>query len=87
MNNCFAGTEPISFEPILYPNPTSDMVNLKLTQQAHIEVMDMNGREVFTEGNAIGLVQLTTSAWTNGLYIVVIRDNQGETHCLKLIKQ
>ncbi len=87
MNNCFAGTEPISFEPILYPNPTSDMVNLKLTQQAHIQVMDMNGREVFTEGNAIGLVQLTTLAWTNGLYIVVIRDNQGETHCLKLIKQ
>jgi hypothetical protein len=87
MNNCFAGTEPISLEPILYPNPASDMVNLKLTQQAHIEVMDMNGREVFTEGNALGLIQLTTSAWTNGLYIVVIRDNQGETHCLKLIKQ
>jgi hypothetical protein len=87
MNNCFAGTEPISFEPILYPNPASDMVNLKLTQQAHIEVMDMNGREVFNEGNALGLIQLTTSAWTNGLYIVVIRDNQGETHCLKLIKQ
>ena len=63
------------------------MVNLKLTQQAHIEVMDMNGREVFTERNALGLTQFTTSAWTNGLYIVVIRDNQGETHCLKLIKQ
>lgn len=87
MNNCFAGTESISFEPILYPNPTHETVNLKLTQQAQIEVLDMNGREVFTEPNANGLVHLSTSQWANGLYLVVIRFNQGETHSLKLIKQ
>jgi hypothetical protein len=87
MNNCFAGVESISFEPILYPNPASDIVNLMVPNQAQIEIMDMNGKSVYVERDVLGLMQLTTTAWTNGLYLVIIRDYQGETHCLKLIKQ
>lgn len=86
INDCSAGVESLALEPILYPNPANEFVNLNVPKQAHIEVVDMNGRLVYSAKNVTGFLQLATSTWTEGLYLVVVRFNQGETKAIKLIK-
>lgn len=87
MNNCFTNIESLSMEPILFPNPTSDNVNINIQKPAQIKVIDIKGSEVFNNSNVMGLLELSTTSWNNGLYMVVIHFNQGETQSFKLIKQ
>jgi subtilisin-like proprotein convertase family protein len=88
--NAVVGTEEIitanSF--LLYPNPTSDLVNLLLpnatTAAMRLRVFNISGQLLLEEQIAAGTLQheLTTTSWPKGIYLVQLG---GRT--LKLVKQ
>jgi subtilisin-like proprotein convertase family protein len=88
--NAVVGTEEISAGNhfLLYPNPTSEMVNLLLptsnTEDMRLRVFNISGQLLLEEKVAAGTLQhqLTTTAWPNGIYLVQLG---GRT--LKLVKQ
>ena len=54
-----------------------DMVTDLVSKEAHLEVLDVYGRQLYFEQlNATGWIQLevATEAWENGLYLVRLTD-------------
>lgn len=88
--NAVVSTEEISVgnQFLLYPNPTSDRVNLLLpslsNQDMRLRVFNISGQLLLDEKVAAGTLQheWTTAAWPNGIYLVQLGG-----HTLKLIKQ
>jgi hypothetical protein len=80
---------------IVYPNPSSDVVNIELntptTQNTIIKLMDMSGRivkqiqTVSHEGN--NQYQLSVKELANGLYTYQILNNQQLMYTGKIQKQ
>ncbi len=87
--------KPLSFAVSGYPNPVSNILNLKIEDKtasgsASILIYDMAGKVVYQESfvkNQTSLVkQINVAGFINGNYIIKVRtDNSGTT--LKLIKQ
>ena len=87
MNNCFAGIEPIEWATLIYPNPTTDVLNLDFSKTAKYDILDINGRLVYAGEEVHGTTQLNTVNWNNGLYLAIIHYADGETQAIKFIKQ
>lgn len=87
MNNCSAGLEPIEWTTLIYPNPTTDVLNLDFAKSAKYDILDINGRLVYAGGEIHGSTQLNTVNWNNGLYLAIIHYAGGETQAIKFIKQ
>ncbi len=60
---------------IVFPNPTSDVLNIKLpsdfTQQVSLTIFDLNGRLVLTKRGAT-TTQLNTSSLAKGMYVLQV---------------
>lgn len=78
----------ITVDYSLYPNPTTDKLYLELrtenTTELQVEIVDVRGRNTPLE--AVSLIvsgQVSTTEWdtsrlAEGMYMVVIKNNQGE---------
>ena len=80
--------EGVILQTLVYPNPAKDRVNLEISMlqatKANISVVDMLGREVIKLGDVSlasgnNLVEINTSALSNGAYFVKIMSNDGIT--------
>jgi hypothetical protein len=87
MNNCSAGLEPIEWTTLIYPNPTTDVLNLDFPKSAKFDILDINGRLVYAGEEVHGTTLLNTANWNNGLYLAIIHYAGGETQAIKFIKQ
>ncbi|MFT3794008.1 FG-GAP-like repeat-containing protein [Flavobacterium sp.] len=71
----------------VYPNPTDDLLNIKMAHTSEIktvEVYDLTGRKVLDAGTAD---QFSVKALSSGTYILLMKDNQGRQHSQKFIKK
>ena len=69
---------------LLYPNPTSGVVTLKVSQEmqnVNLQVIDAVGRVVYAEVSrmAQGLITLDLSFLPNGTYTINLKNNNGVT--------
>ena len=67
----------------VYPNPVSDVLNIRGEGILQIELMDVNGRTVMTSG---ATSQLNLSGMAAGLYMVRVITNDG-IHTQKIVKK
>jgi hypothetical protein len=80
-------------ELLLYPNPTSGLIQLNLPTEArgmlNIQVLDINGRLLYSsqENAEQGNIQIDASNWESGSYLVEVRDQQGDSSATTLIVQ
>lgn len=72
----------------VYPNPTNGNITIDLGSNAirTIEVIDVTGRLISTEKTAHVSVQMNLSAYSNGIYYLNIKDENG-TKQFKIVKQ
>lgn len=83
-------TETASFD--LYPNPTRDVLNIRLNDETQIgvakaQVLDPVGRVlvsiVMDEMNK----QVNVTGWNSGLYLVSVTDDKGKSATKKFVKE
>jgi hypothetical protein len=86
-NNCFATVASASFDVKVFPNPFNDFITIQLDEQltSFISITDVNGKTLFNEEVTKPEIQLSTSNWANGMYIMTIQNERG-LKSLKLIK-
>ena len=75
---------------VLYPNPAKDEVNIRYSlnlADASIEIFDLSGRTIYKNlvTSSTGDLQLNTSTYQAGVYIVVVKQNNGILLQQKLI--
>lgn len=88
-----AGIADIGMGSILkvYPNPTTDLVNIQIDQplenEISVRVMDMVGKEIVRLQKAANtnLIQIPTDTWAAGIYQIEIRSGNLK-HVQKVIK-
>ena len=73
--------EPLnSDEVIIYPNPANEVltVNLKGNQSSKITIMDLSGREIFSQQtDGTSLVTINIEAFAKGTYLLnTVSDNK-----------
>lgn len=72
----------------VYPNPATDVVNIKLgdnkTVQS-VEIVNLAGQSVFASKSLSETVNVNFLA--PGVYVVRVKDNNGVTHMQKLVKK
>ena len=78
----------------MFPNPTSDEVEITLNNNFYsgditVFVHNLMGQEMksFQAEEANGAERFSVRAFTNGVYIVTIRDEEGVQHTGKLVVQ
>lgn len=69
----------------IYPNPTTDILNLDLQEEATLSVFDISGKQLLTQ-KANGNTQLNLSAFAKGIYVLKIVNDNTETKTLKIVK-
>jgi len=76
-----------ALEAQIYPNPTSGMVELKLSTFAEgLKVMDMTGKTILTRSNLKSQESIDLTQYTNGIYIFQIQQGDELIH-IKVIKK
>lgn len=68
----------IDMEISVYPNPTIDFVNIKITnsnQNNSLKVYNSIGQTLY-QGNCEDMTSINTSQWVEGMYFVEITDEQ-----------
>jgi hypothetical protein len=80
-------TDEITLKASVYPNPFEDQIWIESTQNIkNIQIIDVNGREIFASNYDAHSVSLNLKSFSSGLYFAKIKTNQGaETR--KLIKK
>jgi hypothetical protein len=69
----------------VFPNPTSDLINIQSPVAVHITLTDIYGKTVQQWSK---VPQLSTSHLANGMYFLQIADNNGELiKTVKIVKQ
>ena len=87
INNCYAGVEAEELQVLAYPNPLTSSINFVLPMQAQIQVVDLNGRIMYSEVLNEGQNVLNANHWANGVYIAVFYFKNNFTTSIKLIKE
>ena len=82
-NNSLSLGEQSSFNPTLYPNPTSSLLTLNIDKEYDIEVYDMLGNKLMAiTGNSVNMAHLSTAT-----YIVKATDkSNNEELTYKVVK-
>ena len=76
----------------LYPNPTRDRITVAGLQLSEnwktLDLIDMNGRKIIPQMNIVNQtsVQLTLGKYATGIYMVLLRKENGEYKYLKLAR-
>src|SRR5690606_8774682 len=69
----------------LYPNPATDHIYINgLAQFSQLRIYDYLGQEVYTQelGQVSSLI-IDLSQWSNGLYILKLSNNEGDSENYK----
>lgn len=70
----------------IYPNPSKDWIGIDgLTETSNIQIFDITGKLILSQQYQVG-DRINISDLTIGIYILKIRNSQGES-CKKMIKQ
>jgi hypothetical protein len=58
----------------IYPNPANDLLNVVVSENAYVQIMDMNGRELIMETNVTANQKqaISTENLANGVYMMKI---------------
>ena len=74
---------------LVYPNPATDIVNIKLQTQVmeHLKISDVKGSIVYTETLQSKQKQLNTSSFAKGMYFITITTKNGAVAVKKLMIQ
>lgn len=78
--NTSIGIEELSLATVFIgPNPTSDVLNVYLynNEKATVEILDLNGKLISTQ-NIDKEAQMDVSKYSNGIYNLIIKNNEGE---------
>ena len=72
---------------IIYPNPATNIVNIKLQTQVmeHLKISDVKGSIIYTETLQSNQKQLNTSSFAKGMYFITITTKQGAKFVKKLM--
>ena len=70
----------------VYPNPVRDVLTLRLREQesSSLKIADLSGKIVYESEGVKGHLELNTSRWTNGIYLIKL-NNSKEAMIYKLI--
>ena len=55
----------------LYPNPSTDILNIALEFGAKVSIYDATGRLVYSAGLNEGITEINVSKWSRGIYHVI----------------
>ena len=74
---------------IVYPNPATDIVSIKLQTQVmeHLKISDVKGSVIYTETLQSNQKELNTSSFAKGMYFITITTKNGAVAVKKLIIQ
>ena len=74
---------------IIYPNPATNIVNIKLQTQVmeHLKISDVKGSIIYTETLQSNQKQLNTSSFAKGMYFITITTKNGAVVVKKLMIQ
>ncbi len=70
----------------MYPNPVSDVLNIKNGIGAQIDIYDITGKQILTKQITTNNQVINLSHFSNGLYLVKI-ENEGKVTVKKIMKQ
>jgi len=65
----------------LYPNPTFDMVYVKIDNLKRLEVYDINSRKLFESTER----QISLSSYQTGVYFVKVINNKNNSRMFKIV--
>ena len=90
--NCNVGIEDISNENErinIYPNPASEEIRIKNSELSitKVEVMDLLGRVMLTKGASANNLQLSMHDLSNGIYLLKVTDEKGNSITKKMVKE
>ena len=70
-----------------YPNPTSNYLNLEITNEGFLEVYDLNGKLQLLTPKNISQNTIDVSSFTNGVYIMRFRERNGKFFLGQFVKE
>ncbi len=72
---------------VVYPNPATDIVSIKLQTQVmdHLKISDIKGSILYAETLQSNQKQLNTSSFAKGMYFITITTKQGAKFVKKLM--
>ncbi len=80
----------ISLEMMVYPNPTTSFVNLKITnydfQDLNYQLTDLNGREIANQKIATSETAIELQNLSNAIYLLNVNDKNKTLKTFKIIK-
>ena len=84
LNSLLSINEYNNFNISVYPNPTTDYLNIKISASAsfNVNIYDLNGKLLKSEKNN---TSIQIQDLTNGLYIVEIVDLESDNKIIKKI--
>ena len=73
----------------VYPNPSSDIINISLTQLDNytFKIFDVLGNTIFTENKNTNSFTVNLDNFASGLYHLTINDSKGNLKSTKIIKE
>ncbi|MCK5824691.1 MAG: N-acetylmuramoyl-L-alanine amidase [Ichthyobacteriaceae bacterium] len=81
-----ADVDEVSVEVKAYPNPTVNNLTVEFAEQTtSVYVMSINGAVVYENLNPTEKVNINTSAWNNGVYVVIVNGSNGR-EVVKVVK-
>lgn len=70
----------------VFPNPTTDYVNISSPEAGKLSVMNLNGQEIYSSAiNAQESLALSTGDWEKGVYLIQIATENGQS-TVKIVK-
>lgn len=83
-----AAVQKESFTAALYPNPTDNVLNIRITNGVleNVEVYNTYGQMIQSKESIDSVVQLDVSQLEKGVYLVKIKDNLGSVVVQRFVK-
>jgi hypothetical protein len=91
LNNCFLSVDEASIplDVALYPVPTLDNVFVRNNEgeDLTIQVVDLQGRNIFSGTSSDQLIEINSRDWMSGYYRAIITTKEGRSVNLPFIKE
>lgn len=71
----------------LYPNPATDLISVRSEEPVAIDILDLSGRLLHSEGLSAQVVQISIADFPAGIYLVRTTTESGAIATQKLIKR
>lgn len=73
----------------VYPNPVAEELTIEFPESRdfHIQITDLTGREIYSASiQAQNNLQLSTTLWPAGLYLLSVQNEDGDVETKKIVK-